>query len=74
MILGLAPLAHADAGKTVPATNVFPFLEALLKLPPADRARIKVTYALRRDGRPAAGVKAVLIEASGARTPLPIND
>lgn len=74
MILGLAPLAHADAGKTVPATKVFPFLEALLKLPPADRARIKVTYALRRDGKPAAGVKAALIEASGARTPLPIDD
>jgi hypothetical protein len=74
MILGLAPLAHADAGKTVPATKVFPFLEALLKLPPADRARIKVTYALRRDGKPAAGVKAALVEASGARTPLPIDD
>jgi len=74
LILGFAPLAHADAGKTVPATKVFPFLEALLKLPPADRARIKVTYALRRDGKPAAGVKAALIEASGARTPLPIDD
>jgi len=74
MLLALAPLAHADTGKTVPATKVFPFLEAMLKVPPAERARIKVTYALRREGKPAAGVKATLIEASGARTPLPIDD
>ncbi|HWU14216.1 MAG TPA: hypothetical protein VN157_09430 [Caulobacter sp.] len=73
-ILAVAPLAYADAGKTVPATKVFPFLESMLKLSPAERARIKVTYALRRDGKPAAGVKAALIEASGARTPLPIDD
>lgn len=74
MILALAPLAHADAGKTVPATKVFPYLESMLKLPPTERARIKVTYALRRAGKPAAGVKAALIETSGARTPLPIDD
>jgi len=79
MTLALGPLAPvsaawADTGKTVPATKVFPFLEAMLKVPPAERARIKVTYALRREGKPAAGVKATLIEASGARTPLPIDD
>ena len=79
VVLALAPLAaaslaHADAGKTVPATKVFPFLESMLKVPPAERARIKVTYALRRDGKPAAGVKATLIETSGARTQLPIDD
>jgi hypothetical protein len=79
MTLALAPLvpmalAQADAGKTVPATKVFPFLEAMLKVPPAERARIKVTYALRRDGKPAGGVKATLIEAGGARTPLPIDE
>ena len=79
MVLALAPLAPvssawADTGKTVPATKVFPFLEAMLKVPPAERARIKVTYALRRDGKPAGGVRATLIEASGARTPLPVDD
>jgi hypothetical protein len=79
MILALAPLAPisnawADAGKTVPATKVFPFLESMLKLPPAERSRIKVTYALRRDGKPAVGVTAALVETSGARTPLPIDD
>ncbi|MFT4254085.1 MAG: hypothetical protein QM608_16580, partial [Caulobacter sp.] len=30
-------------------------------------------YGLTRDGKPAAGLKATLVEASGARTPLPIN-
>ena len=79
LILTLAPLTlasevWADAGKTVPATKVFPFLEAMLKVPAAERARIKVTYALRREGKPAGGVKATLIEAGGARTLLPIDD
>jgi hypothetical protein len=69
----LTPAAFADAGKTVPATKIFPFLEAMLKVPPAERARIKVTYALRHEGKPAKGVKATLVEAGGARTPLPID-
>lgn len=77
-LLAAAPLAlasaHADTGKTVLATKVFPFLEAMLKVPPAERDRIKVTYVLRRDGKPAGGVKATLVEASGARTLLPIDD
>jgi hypothetical protein len=65
--------AFADAGKTVPATKIFPFLEAMLKVPPAERARIRVTYALRHEGKPATGVKATLVETGGARTPLPID-
>jgi hypothetical protein len=65
--------AMADAGKIAPATKVFSFLEAFLKVPPAERSRIKVTYALVREGKRASGVKATLIEANGARTPLPID-
>ncbi|CAN5176819.1 hypothetical protein BH10PSE4_BH10PSE4_21490 [soil metagenome] len=68
--LALVSTAHAEAGKTVPATKVFPFLEALLKVPAAERARLKVTYGLRHDGKPAAGVRGALIEANGARTPI----
>jgi hypothetical protein len=71
--LALVSVAHADTAKTAPATKVFTFLEAFLKVPPAERARIKVTYALRRDGKPATGIKATLVEAGGARTPLPID-
>jgi hypothetical protein len=69
----VATTAQADTGKTAPATKVFTFLEAFLKIPPAERARIRVSYALRRDGKPATGVKATLVEASGARTLLPID-
>lgn len=78
LLLVATPLAlataQADSGKIVPAAKVFPFLEAMLKVPPAERARIKVTYVLRRDGKPAAGIKATLVETNGARTPLPIDD
>jgi hypothetical protein len=65
--------ARADAGKTAPAAKVFSFLEAFLKVPAAERSRIKLTYALLREGKRATGVKATLIEANGARTPLPID-
>ena len=64
---------QAEGGKTAPATKVFSFLEAFLKLPPAERSRIKLSYALLREGKRAAGVKATLIETNGVRTPLPID-
>jgi hypothetical protein len=70
----LSSAAWADAGKTAPATKVYAFLEGFLKVPAAERARIKVTYRLLRDGKPATGVKATLVEAGGARTPWPIDD
>jgi hypothetical protein len=65
--------AQAEAGKIAPATKVFSFLEAFLKVPPAERSRIKLSYALMREGKRAVGVKATLIEANGVRTPLPID-
>lgn len=65
--------ARADDGKVAPATKVFSFLEAFLKVPAAERSRIKLTYALMREGKRATGVKATLIEANGVRTPLPID-
>ena len=74
LMTALPIAASADAGKVAPATKVFSFLEAFLKVPAAERSRIKVTYALTREGKRATGVKATLIEANGARTPLPIDD
>jgi len=65
--------ARAQAGKVAPAGQVFSFLEAFLKVPAAERSRIKVTYALMREGKRATGVQATLIEANGVRTPLPID-
>ena len=69
----LVSSAQADTGKTVPATKVFPFLEAFLKVPASERSRMKVTYSLRQGGKPPVGIKATLVEAGGARTPLPID-
>jgi len=73
-VMATAPsVAFAEGGKLVPATKVFPYLEAFLKVPAAERARIRVSYSLRRDGKPPVGVKAALVEVGGARTPLPID-
>jgi len=66
-------MAIAEAAKVVPAAKVFPFLEAFLKVPAAERARLRVTYSLHQDGKPAVGVKAALVENGGSRTPLPIE-
>ena len=66
-------MTKADAGKLAPAGKVFSFLEAFLKVPAAERSRIRLTYALMREGKRAIGVKATLIEANGVRTPLPID-
>lgn len=69
----IPPSAYAQTGKVAPAGKVFAFLEAFLKVPPAERSRIRLSYALLRDGKRATGVKATLIEAGGIRTPLPID-
>jgi hypothetical protein len=73
LAVAVPSLTLADAGKLVPAGKVFPFLEAFLKVPAAERARLRVTYSLQQGGRPATGVKAALVESGGARTPLPID-
>lgn len=63
----------ALAEKTVPAGKVLPYLEKFLKVPPAERSRVKLAYALRHDGKPAANLKVTLVEKSGARTALSTN-
>jgi hypothetical protein len=74
LIAALAVATPALAEKTAPASKVLPFLDRYLKVPPAERTRVKLNYALRRDGKPAANLKVVLVEKNGARTPLPTND
>ncbi|PVM91475.1 hypothetical protein [Caulobacter endophyticus] len=71
LVAGTAALAQGN--KTAPADKVFAYLENFLKVPAQERSRTRVAYALSRDGKPAAGLKATLIEAGGARTPLPIG-
>ncbi|PVM90465.1 hypothetical protein DDF62_09450 [Caulobacter radicis] len=69
----VAGSAFAQASKTAPADKVFSYLENFLKVPAQERSRTRVAFALSRDGKPAAGLKATLVEAGGARTPLPIG-
>lgn len=70
----LAALATpALAEKSAPAGKVLPYLEKYLKVPPAERSRVKLAYAIRHDGKPASNVKVTLVEKNGTRTPLPVN-
>ncbi|MDB5456341.1 MAG: hypothetical protein JWP92_1926 [Caulobacter sp.] len=68
-----APAALAQEVKTVEAAKIFPYLDKFLTLPPQERTRFKLSYGLQRDGKMAPDVKATLVEAGGARTPLPIG-
>lgn len=73
MALAAGSAALAQGDKVAPADKVFSYLENFLKVPAQDRSRTRVAYRVTRDGKPAEGLKATLVEASGARTPLPIN-
>ncbi len=73
LIAALAASTPALAEKTAPASKVLPFLDRYLKVPAAERARVKLSYALKRDGKPASNLKVVMVEKNGARTPLPVN-
>jgi len=52
LIAALAASTPALAEKTAPASKVLPFLDRYLKVPAAERARVKLSYALKRDGKP----------------------
>ena len=68
-----AAATPALAEKSAPATRVMMFLDKFLKVPPAERSRVRLSYAIRHDDKPAANIKATLVEKSGTRTSLPIN-
>jgi len=63
----------ALAEKIGPAAKAFPYLEKFLKVPAGERARVRLGYTLSLNDKPLANLKATLIEANGARTPLPVN-
>lgn len=63
----------AMAEKIAPAAKAFPYLEKFLKVPAAERSRLRLGYVLTRDGKPLSNLKAALIEANGTRTPLPVD-
>lgn len=67
----IAARSAAAAGKQVDAKKVFPYLDAYLKLPPAERSRFRLAYYFRRDGKPLAAQ--VWLVDGASRTPIPLN-
>jgi len=68
-----AAATPALAEKTAPANKVLSYLDKYLKIPPGERTRVRVAYAIRHDGKPIPNLKVTLVEKNGARTPLPVN-
>jgi hypothetical protein len=67
-------VAQAPAGsKTVEVGRVFPLLANYLRLPAADRDRFSLAYLVQRDGKPATGLTAAIIDG-GQRVPVPIDE
>ena len=76
LILGLAlaavPVTGALAAEkpAIKLDKVFPYLEQYLAIPAAERNRFSMTYIFLMNGKPAAGLKAVVLEADGRRVPI----
>lgn len=67
--LAVASPVLAD-GKPDPASKIFPYLEKFLRIPAAERARLRLGYILLQNGKPLPNLKGTLIEKTGARSPL----
>jgi hypothetical protein len=71
--LALGPAAQAaDRTVVLPARKLFPYLDAYLSLPAAERSRFVMGYRALMDGKPAAGLRLVLVEGA-QRTALPVD-
>ncbi|KQV56591.1 MULTISPECIES: hypothetical protein [unclassified Caulobacter] len=68
-----AAATPALAEKTAPANKVLSYLDKYLKIPPGERTRVRVAYAIRHDDKPIPNLKVTLVEKNGVRTPLPVN-
>lgn len=62
----------AERTASVPVKKLFPYLEAYLSLPPAERSRFVMAYRLLAAGNPDPSLRVVLV-AGGQRTPLPLD-
>lgn len=72
--LALAAAPAMAREKMAPAEKLFIYLDKFLKVPASERTHMRLRYVLRSEGKPMAGAKVTLVEANGARTPLPIGD
>lgn len=66
-----APAHAAERTASVPLKKLFPYLEAYLSLPPAERSRFVMAYRLLAAGRPDPSLRVALV--AGQRTPLPLD-
>jgi hypothetical protein len=57
-------LPAAAADKSVELGKVFPYLDAYLKIPPAERSRFTLAYRLTQGGKPITGVKAWIVQGA----------
>ena len=67
--------AQAQAGErtvALPVKKLFPYLDAYLSLPPAERSRFAMAYRVLVDGKPAAGLRLFVVDG-GQRTSLSID-
>ncbi|NBB16086.1 hypothetical protein GVN21_12025 [Caulobacter sp. SLTY] len=62
----------AAATRETDVSKVFVFLDNFLRMTPAERARLKVSFYLTQNGKPPKGVKAWIIDKDGTRTDVPI--
>jgi hypothetical protein len=79
LVLGLAATAlapqaaHAAGKPPVKLAKVFGYLDKYLAIPPAQRNRFVLAYYVLMNGKPAAGLKAAIVEPDGRRTPLTLG-
>jgi len=57
---------------SVPAGDMYPFLRLFYDLPPTDRSKLAVSYALTVNGEPPKGMR-FLLDVNGRRTPIPLS-
>lgn len=67
----MAPTMALAAGKPpVKLAKVFGYLDKYLAIPPAQRNRFVLAYYIQMNGKPAAGLKAFIVEPDGKRAPI----
>jgi hypothetical protein len=64
--------ALADVQRT-PLAKAFGLLDVYLGLPPSERSRFYLAYRAMHDKRPDPGAAATIVEANGARMPVPFD-
>lgn len=68
LVAALSAPAQADTGAGPRLKQITPFLEAYLRLPPAERSLFRMQYCMRRNDKPAAEAVARFVVGAETRT------